>query len=76
MIARHLQLFASLNDHQVEYLVIGGALAITYGVPRITKDLDIFLNPQEVNAERCLEAMKASGIGDGQRTLLNRDHNF
>ncbi|MBI4238938.1 MAG: hypothetical protein HY696_11080 [Deltaproteobacteria bacterium] len=38
MIVQHIQLFKSLNSHGVEYLLIGGTLAIAYGVPRVTKD--------------------------------------
>lgn len=35
MINQHLNLFASLNRHGVECLLIGGTLAIAYGVPSI-----------------------------------------
>lgn len=38
MIAQHLKLFASLNKNKVEYLLIGGTLAIVYGVPRVSFD--------------------------------------
>ncbi len=41
MIAQHLKFFESLNKNKVEYLLIGGTLAIAYGVPRVTKDIDI-----------------------------------
>ncbi len=63
MIDRYLKLFASLNKNKVEYLLIGGTLAIAYGVPRVTKDIDIFLNPTLQNAEALLNALKEFGMG-------------
>jgi predicted nucleotidyltransferase len=38
-------LFASLSDHGVEYVVIGGVAAIAYGVPRVTLDIDMTRTP-------------------------------
>lgn len=66
MIGRHLKLFACLNKHGVEYLLIGGTLAIAYGVPRVTKDIDIFLNATLDNARRCLKALKEFGMGTAE----------
>lgn len=71
MIERHLQLFASLNRHDVEYLLIGGALAIAYGVPRVTADVDLFLRNERTNAERLLEALAECGLGTA--ALTNAD---
>jgi len=71
MIDQHLKLFASLNDHGVEYLLIGGALAIAYGVPRVTRDIDIFLKPDPENAARCLEALKKCGMGTALLTTVD-----
>ena len=68
MIDQHLKLFVSLNDHGVEYLLIGGALAIAYGVPRVTKDIDLFLKPTRENAARCLEALQKCGMGTASLT--------
>lgn len=63
MIDRHIKLFECLNSQKVEYLLIGGTLAIVYGVPRVTKDIDIFLNPSLENAQRCLAALASLGMG-------------
>lgn len=63
MIDQHLKLFESLNREKVDYLLIGGTLAIAYGVPRVTKDIDLFIRPTIENAERCLEALKNMGLG-------------
>ncbi|MBI2343990.1 MAG: nucleotidyltransferase [Deltaproteobacteria bacterium] len=68
MIGPHLQLFKSLNDHGVEYLLIGGVAAIAYGVPRGTKDIDIFIEASKKNAAKCLMALKAIGFGTAALT--------
>ncbi len=57
MLTRHLDLFASLNRANIEYLLVGGVVAIAYGVPRTTQDIDILINPTEKNAKRLLEVL-------------------
>jgi predicted nucleotidyltransferase len=68
MIDRYLKLFESLNKNNVEYLLIGGALSIAYGVPRLTKDIDIFLNPAIKNATALLKALEEFGMGTASLT--------
>ncbi len=68
MIGQHTKLFAFLNSHGVEYLLIGGSLAIAYGVPRVTKDIDLFINPTLDNATKCLVALKDMGMGTASLT--------
>ncbi len=68
MIDRYLKLFECLNKNNVEYLLIGGALSIAYGVPRVTKDLDIFLNPTLSNARAFLTALNELGMGTASLT--------
>lgn len=68
MIEKHLKLFGCLNENGVEYLLIGGTLAIAYGVPRVTKDIDIFINPTLDNAARLLAALKKIGMGTADLT--------
>lgn len=63
MLTRHLDLFASLNNAGVEYLLVGGVVAIAYGVPRTTQDIDILINPTLSNAEKLLAAMKKLKFG-------------
>jgi hypothetical protein len=55
--------FASLQQRNVEYLVIGGIAAVLHGVPRATFDLDILINPTLDNAQRLLEAMLNAHLG-------------
>jgi len=60
-------LFALLNRHGVEFLVIGGYALAFHGAPRYTGDIDLFIRPTTDNAEKlllCLEefGFRASGL--------------
>jgi hypothetical protein len=55
--------FASLNSHQVRYVVIGGTAAVLHGVPRATFDLDILIEATLANAERLLGALREAEFG-------------
>ena len=66
---QHLQrVFASLNAHDVRYVVIGGIAAIAHGVPRATFDLDILIDATEDNAQRLLNAFLDAGLGTASLT--------
>ncbi|MBD3307465.1 hypothetical protein GF339_13635 [candidate division KSB3 bacterium] len=63
MLNRLGDVFASLHNHHVKYLVIGGIAAVLHGVPRATFDLDILIEATEENAQRLLEAMREARLG-------------
>ena len=44
-----VKVFQAFNRHQVRYLVVGGVASILYGNPRFTKDLDLWVDPDEKN---------------------------
>lgn len=50
-----------LNDHEIEYVVIGGYAVIVYGYVRYTGDLDILINTSEENADKMLTVMLKFG---------------
>jgi hypothetical protein len=50
------------NAHHVEYLIVGGYALAFHGAPRFTGDLDIFVKPDAVNAQRILTALEAFGF--------------
>ncbi len=50
---------ALLNDHGVDYLLIGGYAVIAHGHFRATKDMDIWLRPEPANAQRMMDVIKA-----------------
>ena len=68
MLQELLPLFASLNSHNARYLVIGGVAAISYGVPRLTLDVDLLIEPTGENAVAVLEAFGAAGLGTAALT--------
>jgi hypothetical protein len=53
----------SLNDNQVRYLVIGGYAVALHGYPRYTKDIDIWVEMTQENAENMLKALEQFGFG-------------
>jgi phage replication-related protein YjqB (UPF0714/DUF867 family) len=51
-----------LNDHDVEYLVIGGHAVAFHGYPRATNDLDVWVAVNESNAQRLVGALTDFGF--------------
>lgn len=62
-LAQHLEIYESLRRNKVKYLVIGGIASISYGVPRNTLDLDIWIEPNVKNVGRLLNAFKKVKLG-------------
>ncbi|HAY35053.1 MAG TPA: hypothetical protein DCY06_13060 [Bacteroidetes bacterium] len=56
------ELLKLLNENKVEYLVVGGYAVIIYGYPRLTIDIDIWINPVNVNAEKVIKTIKDFGF--------------
>jgi predicted nucleotidyltransferase len=50
-----------LNEYRVRYVIIGAAAFPVHGYTRTTMDTDIFIEPTEKNAVRCLKALKKFG---------------
>jgi len=57
------ELLELLNAHKVEYLIVGGYALAFHGAPRYTGDIDIFVKPDERNAQRVLAALDEFGFG-------------
>lgn len=55
--------FASLQQHNVKYVVIGGIAAVLHGVPRATFDLDILIEATPENAQQLLAALELARFG-------------
>lgn len=58
----HRAVYRSFDSHGVKYVLIGGLAAVLYGSPRLTKDVDLFIEPTLGNASRALAALKAIGF--------------
>ena len=53
-----------LNEHKVQYLVIGGYAVNFHGYPRYTKDIDFWLWMTKPNIKKLIEAIKEFGFGE------------
>lgn len=63
--------FKSLQQHQVKYVVIGGIAAVLHGVPRATFDLDILIEATHTNAQNLLNALLDARMGTASLTTAN-----
>ena len=68
MLKQLRRVFASFQDHEVKYVVIGGMAAILHGVPRATFDCDILIEANPENARRLLKALEEAGLGTANLT--------
>ena len=57
-----------MHKHRVRYLIIGGLAFIYHAKPRYTKDMDIWIDPNEDNVQRANMALAEFG----SPYLLNR----
>jgi len=53
----------SLSDNQVRYLVVGGYAVALHGHPRYTKDMDVWVESDPINAKRMVLALRQFGFG-------------
>jgi hypothetical protein len=68
MLNRLKGVFASFQEHDVRYVVIGGIAAVLHGVPRATFDLDILIEATPDNAQRLLDALLDAQMGTASLT--------
>lgn len=54
-----LQLF---NKNKVRYCIVGAFAVALYGMPRYTKDIDILVEPNKMNAQRIIKALNEFGF--------------
>ena len=58
------ELLALFNALHVKYIIVGGYALAFHGAPRMTGDIDIFVEPSNDNAFKILEALKRFGFGN------------
>lgn len=51
-----------LNDHEVEYLLVGGYAVAYHGFPRTTLDIDVWIANSDENAAKMIGVMRAFGF--------------
>ena len=61
MLEDQRDLLSAFNAEGVEYMVVGGHAVNAYGVPRLTKDLDVFIHANRSNSERVFRALARFG---------------
>lgn len=54
-------MLSALNARKVEYMIVGAYALATYGHPRATGDIDIWVRSTVENAENVLKALKDFG---------------
>jgi hypothetical protein len=52
-----------LNKHEVDYMVVGGYALAFHGEPRMTGDMDIWIDCTGANADKMVVVMKDFGMG-------------
>jgi hypothetical protein len=52
---------ASLNENQVQYLIVGGLAVVAHGYVRFTADVDLLLSVEESNLRRAVKALTSLG---------------
>jgi len=57
------EFIALLNAAEVRYLVVGGYAVAVHGYPRYTKDLDIWIECSQKNADSLMKALDQFGFG-------------
>lgn len=58
------ELLKLLEDHQVDYMIVGGYAVAWHGYPRFTKDLDIFYRRTKGNVHRLKKALVGFGFSE------------
>ncbi len=57
------EFIASLNESNGRYLIVGGYAVGFHGYPRYTKDLDVWIEISDENAENIVRALNEFGFG-------------
>lgn len=52
-----------LNENEVEYLIVGALALAYYGIPRLTDDIDFWINPTPQNVEKLMKVFEKFGFG-------------
>lgn len=63
------ELFEFLNEHKVEYLLIGGYAVFAYGYVRNTSDIDVVVSDGVENAQRLMRALSDFGFGETELSV-------
>ena len=52
-----LRILDSFNQHDVEYVLVGGAAVVLYGMPRMTEDIDVVVKMDKDNLQKLRKSL-------------------
>ena len=55
------ELLLAFNAHNVEYLIVGAHALAAHGHVRATRELDLWVRPEQLNSQRVLRALSEFG---------------
>jgi hypothetical protein len=55
------ELLSAFNAHGAKYLVVGGYAVGVHSEPRATKDIDVWIKPDDINSQAVFRALAAFG---------------
>lgn len=58
------EFLSALISHHVRFVIVGGHAVAGHGEPRLTEDLDVFVERSPANARRVREALVSFGFGN------------
>ena len=72
------ELLRLLEEHKVEYLIVGGFAVAYHGYPRFTKDIDIFFRGTGENIQKLRRALIEFGFADNElpQDLFQKEGNI
>jgi hypothetical protein len=68
------ELLCLLNDHEVEYLIVGGWALGFHGYIRATGDMDIWIGQSDTNIQHLLNALSAFGVPERVDTSFFKEN--
>ena len=72
-----LSVLKALDNHKVDYLLIGGVAVILHGLERLTRDIDIFIKLIPQNIENLRTALNSVFNDDSiEEITLNELQNY
>ena len=63
------EFLSALIARRVRFVLVGGHAVAGHGEPRLTEDLDVFVEPAPANAKRLRDALGDFGFGDVAPTV-------
>ncbi|MEX2352702.1 MAG: nucleotidyl transferase AbiEii/AbiGii toxin family protein [Gammaproteobacteria bacterium] len=58
----YVPIFKALNEANVRYVVVGGVATVLHGYARFTADIDLVIDLDHEEAEKCINALLKTGL--------------